>query len=77
VTGDRGRFRVREGGPIGTTILRAELARAAALGQPIRLRVLLQNRAFGLYQRHGFEVTHETETHYLMQRLPTPIEPPE
>lgn len=52
---------------IGTAILRAELERATALGLPIRLRVLQQNRARSLYERHGFTVTGETETHYLMQ----------
>lgn len=51
---------------IGSAMLRAELARATSLGLPIRLRVLLQNRALALYQRHGFTVTGETETHYLM-----------
>lgn len=51
---------------IGSAMLRAELERATALALPVRLRVLLQNRALALYQRHGFSVTGETETHYLM-----------
>lgn len=51
---------------IGSELLRAELSRAESLGLSIRLRVLLQNRALELYRRHGFIVTGETETHYLM-----------
>jgi len=52
---------------IGTAVLRAELERATALGLPLRLRVLQQNRARQLYERHGFAVTGETETHFLME----------
>jgi len=51
---------------IGTAMLCAEIERATALGLPIRLRVLLQNRAVALYQRQGFTVTGRTETHMLM-----------
>ena len=53
---------------IGGALLVAELERARALGLPVRLRVLRQNRARKLYERHGFEVTGETETHYLLER---------
>ena len=52
---------------IGTAVLLAELERATAHGLPLRLRVLQQNRARQLYERHGFAVTGETETHYLME----------
>lgn len=55
---------------IGTRMLCAEIERATALGFPIRLRVLLQNRALALYQRHGFTVTGRTDTHYLMEWQP-------
>lgn len=55
---------------IGSAVLRAEIERTATLARPIRLRVLLQNRALALYQRHGFTVTGQTETHYLMAREP-------
>jgi len=51
---------------IGSAVLRAELERATALARPIRLRVLLQNHAVALYLRHGFTITSQTETHYLM-----------
>ena len=51
---------------IGTAVLRSVLERAAALELPVHLRVLRQNRARALYERHGFAVTGDTETHYLM-----------
>ncbi|HEY6729213.1 MAG TPA: GNAT family N-acetyltransferase [Polyangiaceae bacterium] len=51
---------------IGSTMLRAELERATELARPLRLRVLFQNHARALYERHGFTVTGHTETHYLM-----------
>ena len=51
---------------IGTAVLRSVLERAAALALPVQLRVLHQNRARALYERHGFVVTGATETHYLM-----------
>ena len=52
---------------IGTAVLLTELERAAALGLPVRLRVLHQNRARQLYERHGFRATSVTETHYVMK----------
>lgn len=51
---------------IGAIVLRLVLERAAALGLPVHLRVLHQNRARALYERHGFAVTGQTETHTLM-----------
>ena len=35
---------------------------------PVELQVLKVNPARRLYGRLGFQVTGETETHYLMQR---------
>jgi ribosomal protein S18 acetylase RimI-like enzyme len=55
---------------LGSALLRAQLDRARLLRKPISLRVLLQNRARSLYERHGFVVTGQTETHYLMERQP-------
>src|SRR5688500_18805726 len=52
---------------IGSAVLLRELERAAALGLPVRLRVLHRNRARQLYERHGFRITGVTETHYLMR----------
>lgn len=53
---------------IGTFVLGAELDRARAAGRPVELRVLKQNHARRLYERHGFRVTGESETHCLMRR---------
>lgn len=53
---------------IGTFVIVAELERARASGKPVQLRVLKENRAQRLYQRHGFVVIGETETHYRMRR---------
>ena len=53
---------------IGTAILNAQIQRAAELERPLGLQVLRENRAKGLYERHGFVVIGETETHYLMLR---------
>jgi ribosomal protein S18 acetylase RimI-like enzyme len=38
--------------------------------QPIRLFVLKVNPARRLYERLGFQVLEETETHYVMRRNP-------
>ena len=41
------------------------------LGLPVRLRVLKVNpRATAFYERLGFEITGDTDTHVLMQRTP-------
>jgi len=59
---------------IGTAILKAQIARAAELGTPIGLQVLRENRAKEWYERHGFAVIGETETHYMMLRpRPDPV----
>jgi ribosomal protein S18 acetylase RimI-like enzyme len=52
---------------IGSKIIRDLLIRAARQNKPVALKVLKSNRlARALYQRHGFGVTGETETHYVM-----------
>lgn len=54
---------------IGTRLLNQIIARAEGLGKPVALRVLKANRgARSLYQRLGFGVTGETDTHYVMAR---------
>jgi GNAT superfamily N-acetyltransferase len=55
---------------IGTALLRREMARANRLDKPLSLRVLRENRARYLYLRHGFVITGETDTHYLMLKQP-------
>jgi ribosomal protein S18 acetylase RimI-like enzyme len=53
---------------IGATIVRMVIARAQARGVPAALRVLKVNvGARRLYQRLGFSVVGETETHYDMR----------
>jgi len=48
----------------GTAVIQ-EILRAAA-GQPVRLQVLKVNPARSLYERIGFVVSGETETHWQM-----------
>ncbi len=56
---------------IGTAAVRSVMAEAERLGKPVALRVLKGNiGARGLYQRLGFGVTGENDTHYLMARDP-------
>ncbi len=52
---------------IGAELTRGVLAQARAAGLPVRLRVLRVNPARRLYQRLGFAVCGETETHFLME----------
>jgi len=60
----------QQGHGVGTSVLRVLLERARRARKPVALRVLLQNRARSLYERHGFVTTGQTETHYLMQWRP-------
>ncbi len=56
-----------QGRGIGTRLIKQLLARSWSTGLPVRLRVLKCNPAKGLYERLGFEVVRETETHVLMR----------
>lgn len=51
---------------IGTTLIRRLQQEAREGGVPVTLRVLRSNPARELYERLGFKLTGETETHYLM-----------
>jgi ribosomal protein S18 acetylase RimI-like enzyme len=51
---------------IGTVLLRRFIGEAAGL--PVRLQVLRVNPARSLYERLGFLVVGETETHFRMER---------
>jgi GNAT superfamily N-acetyltransferase len=55
---------------LGTRILREVLEVADQHRLPVRLRVLRVNPARRLYERHGFAVVGESETHYSMTRPP-------
>lgn len=57
-----------QGRGVGSALLRGMLARADAAGVPARLDVIRINPARSLYERHGFLVCGETETHYRMIR---------
>jgi ribosomal protein S18 acetylase RimI-like enzyme len=52
---------------IGTAVIQTLIETAASQGKPVALQVLKVNRgARSLYQRLGFGVTGETDTHYIM-----------
>jgi ribosomal protein S18 acetylase RimI-like enzyme len=52
---------------IGSTVIRGVIEEAGRQGKPVALQVLKSNRAArSLYQRLGFGVTGENDTHYLM-----------
>jgi ribosomal protein S18 acetylase RimI-like enzyme len=52
---------------IGTALLNGLLISAGLKGKAVALKVLKSNRAArSLYQRLGFGVTGETDTHYIM-----------
>ena len=61
-----------QGRGLGSALLLAQLERARRLEKPIGLRVLFENRARALYERYGFVVIGQTETHYLMEWAPGP-----
>jgi len=56
-----------QGRGIGTTLIRRLQRRAKAGSVPVTLQVLKINRARALYERLGFVLTGETETHYQMR----------
>ena len=58
-----------QGQGLGTAVVTDLIKEAMQKGIPIRLQVLLKNRAKSMYDRLGFNVTGETATHYLMERI--------
>ena len=55
---------------IGRRCMSLVVEEANKLNLPVRLRVLKVNpRAEAFYERLGFTITDETDTHFLMQRL--------
>ena len=58
---------------IGTKLVRALLNEADGRGVPVELQVIKANPARRLYERLGFAVVGETETHYLMRRVPESV----
>lgn len=59
-----------QGQGLGTILLNGILAEAFGKGLPVTLRVLKVNPARRLYERLGFIVTGETQSHYLMRAVP-------
>jgi ribosomal protein S18 acetylase RimI-like enzyme len=55
---------------LGTAIIRVLLLQASQQDIPVSLQVLKVNPALKLYERLGFTVTGETDTHYLMKTVP-------
>jgi ribosomal protein S18 acetylase RimI-like enzyme len=56
---------------IGTAVIRMVQESASRQGKPVALQVLKANiAARGLYQRLGFGVTGENDTHYIMAFTP-------
>jgi ribosomal protein S18 acetylase RimI-like enzyme len=53
---------------IGTALMGAVLAEAGRKNLPVSLQVFKINPARHLYERLGFQITGETETHYQMCR---------
>jgi len=51
---------------IGTWLIQSLIAEAHGQGLPVMLRVLKVNPARRLYERLGFHITGETDSHYLM-----------
>jgi ribosomal protein S18 acetylase RimI-like enzyme len=51
---------------IGTQVLRMVIQEARNRVQPLKVAVVKINPAKGLYDRHGFRVTHEDEYKYYM-----------
>jgi len=56
-----------QGNGIGSHLVLRVIAKADALGVPVRLRVLRVNRAFRLWRRLGFVVAGESDTHWSME----------
>jgi ribosomal protein S18 acetylase RimI-like enzyme len=52
---------------IGTTLIRRLQHKARTKGVPVTLQVLKGNPARALYERLGFNVTGETDTHHQMK----------
>lgn len=59
-----------QGRGIGTQLLESVKTKAFREGLPVTLRVLKVNPARNWYERLGFVVTEERETHYCMKAMP-------
>lgn len=57
-----------QSGGIGSAILSDLIDHSEQQGKPMKLRVLKVNPARQFYERFGFTVSQETETHFVMVR---------
>ena len=62
---------------VGTAVLRDLMAEAASAAVPVELQVLKVNPARALYERLGFALASETDTHHLMSARPSAAHPPD
>jgi len=60
-----------QGRGLGSRILEHALAQADAANLPVRLEYLKWNPVGTLYKRYGFFVTHETDSHFFLERRPS------
>jgi GNAT superfamily N-acetyltransferase len=58
---------------LGSRILKHCLGLADRKARPVKLEYLKWNPVGALYQRYGFIVVGETDSHWLMERPPKPI----
>jgi ribosomal protein S18 acetylase RimI-like enzyme len=56
-----------QGRGLGTSVIKDIISEASSIGLPVVLQVLKVNPAQRLYERLGFGVVGETDTHYLMR----------
>jgi GNAT superfamily N-acetyltransferase len=60
---------------IGTEVMRRVIGEASRTGRAVELAVVKINPALRLYQRLGFQVTHEDDRKFYMRREPDPAVP--
>ncbi|MBA0086269.1 MAG: GNAT family N-acetyltransferase [Acidobacteria bacterium Pan2503] len=54
---------------IGTAVMNRLIGEAARVNQPVRLSVVKMNPALRLYERLGFDITHEDDRKFCMKRV--------
>ena len=59
-----------QGRGLGSEVLASVLKRADELRRPVKLEYLKWNPVASLYQRHGFEITSESDVHFFAERKP-------
>jgi ribosomal protein S18 acetylase RimI-like enzyme len=62
---------------IGSEVMHRLIGEAARLNQAVRLAVVKINPALRLYERLGFQITHEDDRKFYMKRDPDSVCRPE